>query len=384
MATLHTVTEALDAAAGLGQPVVLATVVRVVGSSYGGVGTRMLVRMDGTTVGLVSGGCLESDLAQHARRVHASGRAETITYDARSDDDAIWGFGLGCNGMIEVLLEPLVPAQARAVATLLRRALRAESPSVLVTVIASAGVPAVGAHALLGADDAPRSGDWGDGTWLDRARRDEDAALGAGRCGLLREHDGVRLAFETVTPVVDLVVCGSGPDAVPVARLGMQLGWDVTVVDHRPVSLAHPERFAGARLAECGDALALAGVVQPTRRTAAVIMSHHFGRDTDYLEALLASDVAYIGVLGPRGRTERLLAELAARGTPAGHATAAEHLYGPVGLDLGGDGPELIALAIVSEVAAVMHGRAGGHLRDRRAPLHASAGVEARGAPEGV
>jgi xanthine/CO dehydrogenase XdhC/CoxF family maturation factor len=383
MATLRKVTEALAAAAMAGQPVVLATVVRVVGSSYGGVGTRMLVRVDGTTVGLVSGGCLESDLAAHARRVHGTGRAETITYDARSDDDAIWGFGLGCNGMIEVLLEPLAPVEAAAVAALLHRALRAVAPGVLVTVIASDGHPAVGAHALLDGGGVHPTGDWGDGALLRLAAAEAGAALEAGRRGLLREHDGVRLAFETVTPVVDLLVCGSGPDALPVAQLAVQLGWDVTVVDHRPLALSRPERFADARVVECRDATALAEVVRPTARTAAVVMSHHFGRDADYVEALLASDAAYVGVLGPRARTERLLAELATRAfVPC--SDAVDRLHGPVGLDLGGDGPEAIALAIVSEVSAVMRGRAGGHLRDRRAPLHGARAAEATGAAEGA
>ncbi|MGZ8493295.1 MAG: XdhC family protein, partial [Gemmatirosa sp.] len=107
MTTLPAIVDALSRAAVSHEAVVLATVVRVVGSSYGGVGARMLVRVDGTTVGLVSGGCLESDLAEHARRVHATGRAEVIAYDTRADDDAVWGLGLGCNGLIEVLLQPL-------------------------------------------------------------------------------------------------------------------------------------------------------------------------------------------------------------------------------------------------------------------------------------
>src|SRR5918997_1175654 len=116
MTTRRAVLDALAAAAAAGEAVVLATGVRVVGSSYGGVGARMLVRVDGSTVGLVSGGCLESDLAAHARRLHATGRAEVVTYDTRADDDGVWGLGLGCNGLIDVLLEPLPPERASAVA----------------------------------------------------------------------------------------------------------------------------------------------------------------------------------------------------------------------------------------------------------------------------
>ena len=161
---------------------------------------------------------------------------------------------------------------------------------------------------------------------------------------------------------VRLVVCGTGPDVLPVVRLAIPLGWDVTVIDHRPADQAHPERLPGARAVHCAEPSRLADLVPLGPRSAAVVMSHHFVRDTEYVGALLGSDAAYVGVLGPRTRTERMLAELTARGAaPA----ITDRLFNPIGLDVGGDGPEAIALAIVAEVAAVMHGRQGGHLRDR-------------------
>jgi xanthine/CO dehydrogenase XdhC/CoxF family maturation factor len=374
MTALRSIVETLGAAAAAGESVVLASVVRVVGSSYGGVGSRMVARVDGTTVGLVSGGCLESDLALHARRVHESGRAEVVSYDTRADDDAVWGLGLGCNGLIDVLLEPLAPERAADVARLLGLALAGERPSVLATVIASdaavPGAPAVGAHARLANGTVQPVGDWGDGAALAALGSREREALGAGRAGLVATLGGAQVALEIVTPVVRLVVCGTGPDVAPVVRLGTQLGWDVTVVDHRPAEYAHPERFPDARVVQCADPAALADAVPLGAGSAAVVMSHHFARDTEYVRALLASAVSYVGVLGPRARTERMLAELTSRGvavTPDGR------LYGPIGLDVGGDGPEAIALAVISEAAAVMHGRGGGHLRDRVAPLHGGA-----------
>lgn len=385
MTTHRAIVDALGRAALAGETTVLATVVRVVGSSYGGVGARMLVRVDGSSVGLVSGGCLESDLAAHARRIHATGRAEVVAYDTRADDDGAWGLGLGCNGLIEVLVEPLPPPAAAAVAALLGRALAADAPSVLATVVhvdapasgapalgaPALGAPAVGAHVLVTGGELLTAGEWGgDGGALARVAADADEARAAGRRGLVREYGAVRVAFEVVAPSVRLVVCGSGPDAVPVARLAAQLGWDVTVVDHRPPVHARPERFPGARVVECADALRLADAVALTPRTAVVVMSHHFGRDAEYLQAALGAEVAYVGALGPRARTERMLAELAACGAPAAPGA---RLFGPVGLDLGGDGPEAIALAIVAEVAAVAAGRGGGHLRDRRAPIYAAA-----------
>jgi xanthine dehydrogenase accessory factor len=374
MTTHREVVDALSRAAADGNSVVLATVVRVTGSSYGGVGARMVIRGDSSTVGLVSGGCLESDLAEHARRVYATGQAEVVTYDTRDDDDAPWGLGLGCNGVIEVLLEPLPPPRARDVATLIDRALAGEAASVIATVIRvpdseSSGLM-VGSHALFGGRDVQSIGEWGTGAVLTETAQHVAEARAAGRRGLVREIGAVEVAFEVVMPAVRLVVCGSGPDVAPVARIASQLGWDVIVVDHRPLTAAHSARFPGARVVECAEPLGLADVVPLSMRSAAVVMSHNFPRDRDYVQTLLLANVAYVGVLGPRARTERMLAELASANIAP--PTIGDRFFAPVGMDIGGEGPDAIALAIISQVSAVMAGRTGGHLRDRRAPMHAS------------
>ena len=391
MTTHRAIVDELSRASAAGDAVVLATVVRVTGSSYGGVGARMLIRVDGSTVGLVSGGCLESDLAEHARRVHETDRAEVVRYDTRDDEDAPWGLGLGCNGLIDVLLEPLHPARAKYFAKFLNRALVADCPSVLATVIRvatpragtssvdtqallagdsdSAGaVPSIGAHALFTGNRIEKSGEWGGGSTLAGATADSDEALAAGRRGLVREYGPVEVAFEVVAPAVRLVICGSGPDVLPIARFGSEMGWDVRVVDHRPVEDSHAARFPGARVVECAEAARLGEAVTLTPRTAGVVMSHHIGRDTSYVQALFDAGVAYIGVLGPRARTERMLADLSARkGSPV---ELGGPLFAPVGMDIGGEGPDAIALAIVSEISAVTSRRRGGHLRDKAGPLH--------------
>src|SRR5215213_4466934 len=144
-----------------------------------------------------------------------------------------------------------------------------------------------------------------------------------------------RVAFELVVPTVRLVICGSGADAQPVARLAQGLGWSVVVVDHRPVALAHAERFPGATVVECASAAEVSKSVALDERTAAVVMSHHYGRDTDYLDALLASEVGYIGLLGPRSRRDRMIAELAERGRRFEASNVEGRLFGPIGLDVG-------------------------------------------------
>jgi xanthine dehydrogenase accessory factor len=376
--THREIVAALLDAASHRENVVLVTVVRITGSSYGGVGARMICLGDGSRVGLVSGGCLESDLAEHAMRVYATGCADVVSYDTRDNDDAPWGLGLGCNGLMEVLLEPLSPHQAMKVAGLIDQALAADSPSVIATVIRSngsgTGGPRVGAHALL--DNAPirSTGDWGTGSALFDATQYVSEAIAAGRRGVVHEIGSAEVAFETVTPAIRLVICGAGPDAAPVARFASELGWDVTVVDHRPLTEAHSARFPGARVVECDDALQLAHVLPSNQRFAAVVMSHHLARDRDYLHALLKSDLTYLGVLGPRARTERMLTELIAREGSLPHID--ERFFSPVGLDIGGEGPNAIALSIISQISAVTSGRTGGHLRDRRAPLHASPPAE--------
>jgi xanthine dehydrogenase accessory factor len=389
--THRAIVDELSRASAADEAVVLATVVRVTGSSYGGAGARMLIRVDGSTVGLVSGGCVESDLAEHARRVSETDRAEVVRYDTRDDEDAPWGLGLGCNGLIDVLLEPLQPARAKYFAKFLNRALVADQPSVLATVIRVAppgenrsfvdteailggdsetagAAPSVGAHALFTGNRIEKSGEWGSGNTLAKATADSDAALTAGRRGLFREYGPVEVAFEVVQPAVRLVVCGSGPDVIPIARFASELGWNVIVVDHRPVDETHSARFPGARVVECAEASRLADAATLTPRTAAVVMSHHISRDTDYVQALLDGGVSYIGILGPRARTEQMLADLSAR--KGRRVKRGGPVFAPVGMDIGGEGPDVIALAIVSEISAVMSGRSGGHLRDKRGPLH--------------
>lgn len=368
--THRSIVTGLNTAAEAGESVVLATVVRVTGSSYGGVGARMLVRGDGSTVGLVSGGCLESDLAEHARRVHEAGRAEVVRYDTRDDDDAPWGLGLGCNGLIDVLLEPLPPTRAGYLAKLLDRALTADKPSVLATVIKvpEGSSQGVGGHALIIGNRIEKTGGWGKDNTLAKATADTDEVFKAGRRGLVREVGSVEVAYEVVTPAVPLVICGSGPDVVPLARFASELGWNTSVVDHRPVTGSQSDRYHGAQVVECAEAAKLAEVVKLTARTAAVVMSHHLARDTDYVQGLLDAGVAYVGVLGPRGRTERMMGDLASRASEP--LKNSDRLFAPVGMDIGGDGPDAIALAVIAEISAVINGRTGGHLRDKKGALH--------------
>jgi xanthine dehydrogenase accessory factor len=366
MATLRAIIDALQSAADHGESVVLATVVRITGSSYGGVGTRMVIRVDGSTVGIVSGGCLETDLAEHARMVHESRHAKLVTYDTRADDDAAWGLGLGCNGLIDVFLEPLDSSSAGRFAGMLRKANDSAVTSVLATVISS-DTRSTGAHALVTGDETTTIGDWGSSKILEHVKATVPSALKERRRGVVTEYDGVSIACETITPAIRLVICGSGPDVVPLVRFAGELGWNVAVIDHRPVTDDHAARFPLARMIECGDAADVVNAAGVNAQTAAVVMSHHYARDLDYLRSLLRSHARYIGVLGPRARSERMLADMSVAGDSIERG---ERLHSPIGLNIGGDGPDGIALAIVAEVSAVMTGSEIKHLRDHAGALH--------------
>jgi xanthine dehydrogenase accessory factor len=334
---------------------VLASVVRVEGSTYRRPGARMLVLPGDRMVGLLSGGCLEGDLLEHARAVRERGGARLIHYDHRGEDDLVWGLGLGCAGALDVLLER-VDAGSPGPLPWLRRWVRERAKGALATGLEG---PALGLRRALQAAGSPE----GPLTGADDALRE---ALASGRGGRLRLASG-EAWLEVFHPPLRLTIFGAGPDAEPVARLAIELGWDVTVVDGRP-AYARAERFPGARvvLAAPERAPAEAGI---DAEGFVLVMTHHYLHDRDLLRHLLRAPARYVGVLGPRRRTEDLLEELRGEGIALDEG-ALGRLHAPAGLDLGTEAPEEIALALLAEIQAVANGRSGGWLRDRKGPIH--------------
>ena len=350
-----------------GGEAVLATVVQVAGSTYRRPGARMLLTPEGRLAGSVSGGCLEGELVKKARWHTRTGPA-LVTYDSMdADDDVVWGFGLGCNGVVRVLLERVTPTSPGPL-DLLRVCLRERRAGVSATVIG--GAAPAGQRLLLLPDGTAHStlADAG----LDAAVR-EDArrvlAASQSRTETYALPGGATEVFlEAVLPPLPLIIFGAGHDVAPLVRLAGEIGRHVTVVDVRAMR-ARPERFPQAdRVLACAPH-EIAAQVTLDARTAAVVMTHNYSDDRRVLEVLLRSPVGYIGQLGPRVRTERLLAEIGDDGLEIGAAQRAR-LHGPVGLDIGADSPEEIALSVLAEIQAVQAGRSGGSLRERRTPLH--------------
>lgn len=338
--------ERIVRAAGAGEHL-LATVVRVEGSSYRRPGARMLVAGDRWLAGCVSGGCLEGDVMLRGAHRCRDGPV-VVTYDSTSDDGSE-PFGLGCNGIVDVLLEH-VPAGATNDALAFAAACFArEQPGVLVTAIRSTrpDVP-VGARCSL--PEAPFARPLAD-------PRLRAAALGPAGVVTI---DGVTLLVETIAPSPQLFVLGAGHDAAPVVTFAQAAGFRVTVADR---AIREPSRFLAAdRLAKSADVFAL---VDAAHEAYVVIMHHHKDADRTALAGALASRARYIGVLGPASRTREL----------HGDIPTDPRLHAPIGLDVGAETPEQIALAIVSEVQAVRAGARGGMLRDRARALHADVAI---------
>lgn len=336
MSELSQILDAAEAMAARGEPMALATVVATHGSTYRRAGARLLIPAEGEPIGNISGGCLEGDVARIGRDVIASGEPRTVEFDMTADDDAVWGYGLGCNGAIELFVEPTGGALESVAA------LRSGQGSCLV-------IPLTGADAglhLLEADGAAA------------------AALRDGRARVEEVH-GERVYYEPLLPPLRLLICGAGHDAIPLARQAVELGWRVVVVDVRKALLT-VERFRASVEFANPDPEAAASALSPDERTAVILMSHNYLRDIAYLRSFLPAPLAYLGVLGPRGRTEQMLAEI---GQPA----AIDRLFAPAGLDIGAEGADEVAHAIISEILMVVRGRAGGPLRNRRGPIHGEA-----------
>lgn len=339
-----------------GGALVLGTIVETAGSTYRKCGAMMLFDATGNPHGLLSGGCLESDLAGHAARVHQSGEPKSVVYDMRVDDDTPWGLGLGCGGMVRILLQRIDPADDSARLTALAELLERRGRGLMLRVWSSslASLP-VGTTLLLdetghwhGRDDCPAADRLIAPLPATRPQRAESMPLEdeSGRASIL---------MIPVDPPPALLICGAGPDAAPLVRLAREIGWRVMVADHRPAYVERIESAGAneARVVRSQD-LGPSGLIDDA--DAVMIMSHHLETDRIAVRQALAGPARYIGLLGPITRRERVL-----EGLPAAERA---RVHGPAGLDIGAERPETIALSILSEAHAVVTGHPGGALSE--------------------
>ena len=362
-----------------GQPHVIATLVSLSGSSYRSLGARMLIQEGKESVGAISGGCLEADLIEQAQEVLKTGSSKLISYDSSLEDDLLWGTGLGCGGRVRVLLEKLPEPNTLPYLDFLSEMFRLQKKGVLITVYEGDGafVSDVGqrllVHEDLSCQDSIRHSSLKTSLHAVAQKRLAElqkATIGYGSPFDISLNEGsARIMIEPILPPIPFYVFGAGYDAIPLVSLASELGWRTTVVDHRPALTTH-KRFPSALEVICASPNELEKCLKLCYRSVAVIMTHNFLQDLELLKRLLKSPAYYIGILGPRHRTERLLAALRQEGAIKNEEKKLSRLYAPIGLDIGAETPAEIALSILGEIRAVLANRQGGFLKNRKSGLH--------------
>ena len=345
------------------RPAALATVVRVEGSAYRRPGARMLVAEDGRCWGGVSGGCLDRDVIRRAIGVIATGRPMIARYDTTDDEGLASGVATGCRGVVEVFIER-VDAKTAGPLYWIGSVLRQRRSCAIATVVrAHARKQVCDGDRLMVDETRAIDGDLGDSELAESVR--ESLANAPAPLARIEQIGGVEVFLELIVPPQSLVIFGGGPDVVPLVLIAKTLGWRVSVVAARPATGLR-ERFALADQVLVTPSEAPTHGVTISADDAVVLMTHNYPRDISIL-ASLRHQPQYLGILGPRLRTRQLLAEVSAGSEAAMHRW---DVHAPVGLYIGAESPEEIALAIVAEIQAAVRGASAGFLRDRSGPIH--------------
>ena len=328
------------------EPLVLASVYETEGSTYSKTGAQMLINANGDFQGMLSGGCLEGDLAERAREVLESGAPQTVTYDLGQDDEELWGRGVGCDGLMRIFLQSVTPDRQYEPFATMCKAYEGLTDEVAATVLESSVDRLMPGSSLVTVDGEVAFSDIGeDFTEQIKASAGEILLNKESQLQNVAFDDGeASILFSVLQPPLRILVLGAGLDAEPVVRLASEMGWRVTVQDHRPAYVEAGD-FSSAEKIHCVPVEQADTVINMNEFAAAIIMSHHLVSDRQYLKQLAATDMEYIGLLGPRDRRRRLLEEL---GELADKLTP--RLHGPAGIDIGGRGPASIALSIVAEI----------------------------------
>ncbi|HEX7016909.1 MAG TPA: XdhC/CoxI family protein [Cyclobacteriaceae bacterium] len=356
----------------------LATVVKVRGSSYRSPGARMLITDDGRWVGSISGGCLEGDALRKARKVILEGVPMAVTYDTREESDQNLGISLGCNGVIDVLIEPIDHNDPANPVRTFETFTQTREPVALATIFRSGNERITGQKLLIDASGTVqvREATAAQQAFADqelRARITDDLLkLFETRTSETREYEWqgstVEVYLELIPPNISLIIFGGGFDARPVSQLAKSLGWEVTVTDECAAHIA-PLFFPGADNLSLCNRTFIERDFDITPYTACVLMSHNYEYDRDVLRTLLKTPAPYIGILGPRKRFDRMLEEFEREGIVLS-ADDAHRIHSPIGLDIGAEAPDEIAVSIVAEIQGKFTCRSGGFLKYRQGPIH--------------
>lgn len=373
MKEIKEIIKAYDAAVHAGKKSALAAVVHLDGSSYRRPGARMLVSDEGELTGAISGGCLEGDALRKALLVLQQQQSKLVTYDTSDEEDATIGIQLGCAGVIQVLFEPIHPNQPDNPIQLLRKAVAIRQKSVLVTLFSLSNKrEAQAGTCLLMEANGNISGSIPHDTLRPYIMQDVQEVMQAQKSAFkeyIFEGQSITAFMECLQPATALVVVGAGNDAIPMMRIADTIGWDVRVVDGRN-TYARPERFGSACQILVSKPEQVLEQLPMDEQTVFVMMTHNYNYDLAMLKALLPLPVPYIGMLGPRKKLDRMINELREEGMVITDAML-QKVYGPVGLEIGAETAEEIALSIIAEIQAVLQGKEGGQLRKKEDVIHA-------------
>jgi xanthine dehydrogenase accessory factor len=347
----------------------LATVVLVEGSAYRRAGARMLISEDGQLTGAISGGCLEGDALRKARMVIMQQEPMLVTYDTMDDDDAKLGVGLGCNGIIHILIEPINDGATNPVA-LLEATIKSKGFAVLVTMFSVENRKAPQPGSCLFLTDTQIIQNGLDGLpYKTELLEDAKNALETQRSAIT-VYQGYTAFIECVKPLISLIILGAGNDAIPLTKISAVLGWNTIVVDGRP-NYANADRFPEPNKLLISKPEHILNHVEINPWTAFVLMTHNYNYEIAFLQQVLSLHPSYIGVLGPKKKLERMLEELEESGTTITERNL-QTIHGPVGLDIGSETAEEIALSIVAEIKAVFSGRNGHPLKYKTSVIHSA------------
>lgn len=350
----------------------LATVVHVEGSSYRRPGARMLITDDGQLTGAISGGCLEGDALRKALLVMAQQKPMLVTYDTMDDDDAKFGVGLGCNGIIQVLIEPINPAQPNNPIQLLEAVMAKRQKAVLITLflLNRKKDPQQGTCLLLTENGAVTETKE-EIPFRNMLISDANTALATQTSSFknyIIDKREVTAFIEMIKPAVSLIIIGGGNDTIPLVEMATTLGWESTIVDGR-ANYAKAERFASGCQVLVSKPENVLSQVYIDDQTVFLLMTHNYNYDMAMLAELIKKEIVFIGMLGPRKKLDRILTELEEQ---AIYLTEEQlsRIHSPVGLNIGAETPEEIALSILAEIKTVLSRQNGSPLRDYSTSIH--------------
>ena len=369
MKEIEDIIAAFKIATQQGRETALATVVHVEGSSYRRPGARMLVEDNGKLTGAISGGCLEGDALRKALLAIHQKQNKLVTYNTLDDDDIAFGIQLGCNGIIHILFEPIDPNKTNHPIALLEKALDKRRDAVVATLFSLKKYNG----------NQPGTCFYYDGEVIHENIADQILAMHIkgdamdvllNKSSLLKDYEDNDLVVfvEILEPPISLVIVGGGNDALPLMEIASVLGWHVTIIDGRDTH-ANKQRFPNAKQIIVGNPSDAKKALQIDSRTVFVLMTHNYNYDMEMLGSLLQENSRYIGVLGPKKKLEKMLAELETKGLKMTRAQK-NKIYGPVGLDIGAEAAEEIAISILSEIKAVLSNRKGSSLHELSDTIH--------------